>query len=484
MADQWQVLDDATAMIDEIWKIKPVIQEARFGATAQHFTRRTQWKGGALHVKFVDQIYTGAKMDATLEADVPIARKISTADIQIEESHLRRISASISRTAQAQYEVDGSDHAVWDLSNELTLQLAESFGEKRNQALHSNANMRLALVAVRYDEDGTSYTGGQADAFIKIDNGSISNFHPGMMLDICAAASDTIRIRVQVNDVCHDSEFKTLSIGPGIVVTENTDDGASVTDAHLDNVVDNDVIRYAGEVNSDGYDMGIDALCNRSSPGTYFGVTRTGKGNYYLIPYGRDYSSATLDLDTHFGNFADTMGMVFEPSKRYRRNSAPALFRRNKNFRMTEAIVAIAQPALVNEVARQASEGQRRFTKEIASSMDTARRNELVAVHGWNGAVLMNPSMPPIVLQPEPLAKADTIRIFEPSTVEYISMGDGTPIWVRPPGQRSRWHQRRDTTTGNLKMVADAAAFLIEAPFCDQPRLWYSIDSVRSSLAS
>ena len=490
----YTVLADATAMMDEVYEMEPIAQSNRFGDTAKHITRETQWKGGALHKKILSQIFTGATASATLESDAPDAYNINTTDIQLEESHLRKLAFTISHTIPAQMEVDGGKDAVWNLAKELVVQAQENIGEKRNQLINSNADCVKAEVAALYNLDGTTYSDTQSFAFIKISDGSISNFHIGEILDIRAASDNAnIRSTVQVNAVCHSPYYQGSNIGPGIIVESNivygnplatgTGNGTTTQDQYLNNLADGDEIVTHGE-GADGFPASFSTLCDLgASPSSYFGITRAGTTaatakNHYLIPYGRDYTSGgastVLDLDTHFGHMADTMGYVFGPSRAYRMN---------RGFQLTDAIICQAQPDLVNEMARQAGEGSQRFTRRIASDMDAASRQKLVAVAGWNGSVLFNPNLPPIVLQPEPLAPSDTIRIFEPSSYEWIRMGSKQPRWIKAPGGNGMWHVRRNVTTGNLTMILDASGFCIETFFCDQPQLTYSIQGVTTSLS-
>ena len=472
MADPYIVLSDATAMLDEVYDTDPIVQQARFGATAQHISRSDSWKGGAMHKKFINQIFSRTLANSDLESDAPDAGKISTMDIKIEEANLRKLHFSLRYSIPAGMEVDGSDHAVWQLAKELVLQAQESLGEKRNQLIHQNADCVKALVAAVYNEDGTTYTAGQTDAFIQIDNGSISAFHEGEILDIREASDNTdVQVTVTVNDVWHDPYYRDLNIGPGIVVTIDSDNNEG--DANLDNIADNDEIVAHGEA-AYGYPVGFETLCLRTSPGAYFSVTdRAAVGYQFLIPYGRDWGTVDLDVDTHFGIMADVMGMVFGPAR---------ASRRAKGFRLTDAIVAICQPDLLNEAARQVGNASLQFTKEAVRNNAAAKMTNLTAVMGWEGVCLHHPSLPPIVLQSDPLATKNKIRFFEPSAFEWIRMGNRKPTFIKQPGSGSIWHNRRNVTTGNLTVHLDSSAFVIETLFCEQPKLVYSMDGVTSSL--
>lgn len=202
MADPWILLSDATAMLDEVYEMTPIAQQARFGATAQHITRSTAWRGGALHKKFINQVFSRTLSSSDLEADAPAAGKVSTLDVYVEESNLRKLAFTIGHTIPAGKEVDGSEDAVWDLATELMLSAQESVGEKRNAMLHHNTDMVKALVAAVYNEDGTAYSAGQTDAFLQIDNGSISSFHEGEILDIREGSDNAdVQVTVVVKDV-------------------------------------------------------------------------------------------------------------------------------------------------------------------------------------------------------------------------------------------------------------------------------------------
>ena len=469
------LLAQATDMIDEVYEMTPVAQEARFGATAKHITKETPWKGGAMHRKVINQQFSRTLASADLESDAPYAGRISTDDIEIQETNLRKVAFTVSKSIPAAKEVDGSKDAVWALANELVLQAQEAIGEKRNAMIHQDANAVKALVKQKYALAGSIYVAGQTTAFLSIDNGSISSFKKGEILNIRVASTAVIRLTVQVDDVHHDRYYNELDIGPGIVCSYLASETAG-TDTDFDLVVDNDEIVAHGEVDGVGFPMGFAQIFTRAlaTAGDYFSIVDRGAaGHQYLIPYGRAWGGVDLDIDVHFGTMADTMGMVFGPGREYRRN---------RNFQMTEAIVGLCQPDLFNEVTRQAGNASARFTMAMSSSIEEAKRRKLVGLHGWTGAVLQHGTLPPIALQSEPLTAAGTIRLFEPSTYEFIRFGGKRPQFIPNGSAGGIWHARRDATTGNLTMLMEASGFVIETLYCDQPRLAYSMEDLISSI--
>lgn len=483
MADgqQSMLLAQATAMMDEVYDLGIIPLDNRFGLTAQHITRETPFEGGKLHKKFKTMVYTGARANQDLEAAAPDAYRINLTDIAIDESDLRQITFTLKYGIMAGLELRG-EHSAINLAEELVLQSQENVGEKRNQMINQDANMVKALVSAKYDEDGTTY-GSSAEtlAFLKIKNGSISAFHPGEIIDIRQGSDSTdVRVTVTVKDVIHSTYLFGNNVGPGIVVQYDAAAavyaGAGNDEAVLTNVAADDEIVAHGEIDGDNYAGSFSSLVDLgASPAAYFGVTRTTVGNHYLVPYGIDYTSGgaavTLNVDTHFGEMSNILGMVFSKSRQYRQN---------RGYKLTKAIIAQAQPDLVADVARGAGEGTAQFQRKIASDF-AGGEQPLVAVAGWNGSVLHSESVPEIALQSEPLAPSNKIRIFEPSAFEWIRLGGMKPQFIRAPGG-PMWHVVNDATTGRLTKELQASAFVTETLFCDQPQLIYSIEGVTSSV--
>jgi hypothetical protein len=168
---------------------------------------------------------------------------------------------------------------------------------------------------------------------------------------------------------------------------------------------------------------------------------------------------------------ADTMGMVFGPSRAYRRNM---------DYKMTDGIVVIAPPSLVNAAARQAGTSSALYTKAIAANMDAARRKQ-IAVYGWEGVVLHHPTLPPLLLQSDPQAKANTIRTLEPASFCWIRMSENgmKPEFV-PGAIGGIWHPLQDG--GQITKKFRANGFVFETLFCEQPRVNYDIQGVKSDI--
>jgi len=472
---------DMDEAMDKIYDLGVIPQECRFGSTTQHISGDKPFRSQDMSVELLKTAYHGATMSADLEADAPASYEISLVQMAIDRSDLRELAITISHTLVAQTLGKDREHSAYEPAKRLVMQSLASLGERRNQALNQDANCVKALVAATYKFDGDTYPGSNATvAFIKIDNGSISGFHPGEVIDIREASTTTERVCAMVNDVIHTEDYRGhTGVGPGITVTYNSTyaGGGTYSDAHFDNVADGDEIVRHLEVDGAGFPASFGTLIDLgSSPSTYFSIDRSTQGNMYLVPYGKSYLSGTsnvnLDIPTHFGEMVDTMAMVIGPSR---------IWRGERDFKVSNALVAQAQPDLVNEIARQAGEDNARFTAEISSTMDAARKKHFVANAGWNGAVLHHPNFPPIVVQPEPLCPPNKIRLFDPSAWTFYRLGGSRPNWIRND-TGGRWHVRRNTSTGQLTKTRDASAYVHETLVCDQPRTVYEIQGVKSTL--
>ena len=510
--NQFDTLNSALAMQDEAFDLHPKVQQARFGATAQHITQEKQFTGGSMHVKVYKENYQGARVTSNLSADAHYSGSISVVDWEIAQTNFRRIGVPLCRDIIVDQALNPPEHAMFDLAAELALEAAENVGEARNRILNSNGDLVMAWVGAVYDEDGTSYTNGQTDAFIKITKGSVSMFHPGQILHI-RDASDNVdetppgtlngtqaQIKCVVNDVCPGAFWFGNNVGPGIVVTicgdqaDATDDqgeGYKGTDSNFDTVAatnnttaNTDEIALTGEDN-DAYPGSFGALgmTGDVSPGEYFGVTRTTKGNAYLIPMGRHWDSlgtgagtkTALDIETHFRAMYKDFGGLLSAARGYRRN---------REFALSDSVVCQAHPDLVAEIVMQAGASPQRFNIEQASNMDSAKRRAMFASYGFDGAVLRNSyeTIPPIALQPEPLMDNGTIRVFEPSAGTWLRIGSKRVTWAPVGPGASYWLPRRNVTTGNRTMQVDAFGYVMETIFWDQPRLIYAMDGLKDSL--
>jgi len=488
-----QDLNDALVYRDEVFKLDPLIQQCIFGATSQHITRESVWVSGSEHRKVLKEQFTGARVTDDLDADAHSASQILVEDLEIPESSFRRLGFTLQRDLLVSKSVSGGAHSCFDIARELVLEGKEAVGEKRNILLNSNGDCVIGYVAAVYDPDGTAYTSTATTALVQITKGSISAFRPGLYVQIRAASDNTdIRLKGKVEGVIYDENFRgNASVGPGIIVSIQTDgigsdDGDQTnfdtTQAAAASTTNTDEIVASGETD-ENYPAAFGALADLgTTPGTYFGKTRTAVGNEYLIPMGRHWDSdgdgtgtaVPFVVNTHMGTMIRSFSRMLCRSREYRKNH---------RYQLTKAIVCQAPPPLCEEMASQIGTDNVRFTKKMASDLSEAMQRNLVAVGGWDGAVLRSATsiMPVIALQEEQLMDPGTIRLFEPSAFEWIRMHQKETQFI-PNAAGGFWHNRRHATTGNLQYQLDAFGFVNETIFCDQPRMLYHMDGLTDSL--
>lgn len=475
MANWADLITNISEFMAEVYDLNLIPVEARFGNTAAHITRRQKLEGEKWHVKAFDTPYSRARVSSDLEADMPDAGKVAATDISITDTDLRQLAGSVAVSIPAMRQTENDSASALDLAVQKVLEVEEDIGEKRNALIHQGANPIKAIVNAIYNEDGTPYTPGQKDAFIQINTGSAAGFHRGEYLEIIDAGDGIARCVVEVDDVEPGKRWRHLNIGPGLRVTladgtgayvdENT--GTGDADANLDNVIATDWLRRHDDSATGGFPGAFGSLCPTSFAGAlaYFSVAdRRAAGYAFLLPeygyYGAAGAPATLDIDVHFGDMADTLAYVLGKSR---------IKRRGRGIEFTDAIVASARPEIVRFATLSAGDPGRRFNVIQPGTLSEAERRKLVAVYGWDGLLLKLPNLPPIALQVEALARENTIDVFDPSAFTWLHLGDGRPEWL--PGEYGgKWSLRRNVTTGNRTLTFDAAAVCWETLFCETPR--------------
>jgi len=479
-------LSEALDMQDEVFEVDAIVQAARFGATNQHITRVGDFQAETTKYLYKEQ-YSGARVTSTINADAHSAGQIDIQKIQILETDLRRIGFPLVRDLIESALVDGSEHALFNLARELVLQGEESVGEKENILLNSNGDCVIGYVTKVYAAAGTAYSQATSSAFLKV-QGAISAFKPGMYIHIRAGSDNAdIQVLAKVNDVCYDEYFMGYNIGPGIVCTVATDGvGVDGSDTYFDAIdtaataaPNTDEICMSGEAASN-FPAAFGALCGT---GSYFNITRTTAGNAYLIPTVRHWDSANTGLgtpapfntDEHMGAMVKAFARMLSSARQYRRN---------RGFRLTDAIVCQVHPDLLWSMVKDFGDSNSRFNMKMASDFDSATRQKLIAVAGWDGGVLRTPLdvIPAIALQSEPLMPAGTFRLFEPSCMEVIRL-KGKKLQYVPNAAGGYWHNLQNQTTagttgGHLSMQVTAFGYVVETFFCDQPRLVYMADGL------
>ena len=467
-------LSNIDEMLDKVFEDEPTVTDAYFGDSIQHIQKRTGVVRGTT-VRFLTQHLSDAGITADLEADARTGQSMEVEELEITRSHLRRLDHTITKGVMADALVDGSDLAIWNGAAQMGIQAVRALDVKENQAFNSDKDSKKAAVVATYNTLGGTYNASATSAVVTIDGGGIAMFSRGEVLAIRNSTTNAVRLKVQVRDVFQDKYVYGTNLSyPSLRLTITSDNAAleaagTVEDIIFDNLADGDEITHYGDYEDSGWDASWGAMCDvlTTSPPTYFGVTRTGMGKDYLLPYARDYASAgvdqPLDLDAIFDDYTAYVANLIGPSRMQLDESMPVYDR---------ALIWQVNPKLIPSMQRQASDSGRRWNIINPSTLDAAKRKQMIAVTGWNGLVIQSFGLPPIAVQSEPQMSENQMRIWDPAMYDMLQLGGTSrqPTWLRNDAG-GRWHVQRNATTGALKFFLDAVCWRVSAPFCRLPKV-------------
>jgi hypothetical protein len=275
---------------------------------------------------------------------------------------------------------------------------ASDFAEMMDQAIHQPVSAQLALVGAsatgvaKLNDDGTTYTAGQTDCRICIDNGCLGYFQREMLLDIREPSGYTVRQVVQINDMFVQDPLFLDASGKGMPsITVSRVSG----DANCNNIVENDFICRSGEYNKNV--AGLPTWFEHTTPPDIFGQVRTAKGNACLIPTftGSQTSPAVFTLDDLRNAFLMMNG--------------------NLNLQQLPKgpLVLLSSPELVDKAVSLFNEGG---YKEYTVSQDDAAK-KLFANYGYAGIVFVHPLLSkPLALQADMATLPERIYILSPDS--------------------------------------------------------------------
>ena len=501
MSDDYFLLDEGSTIMGTHYDLEPKWQENRFGPTVRNIKRRIPFAGmdasgsgvgnngsgvqnAAMLIEMNPQILTNARSGQDLEAVMPDATTMAGMMVGVNRADLRRVAASLALSKLAIDHYRGMPDASWNLAKEMRRQTDKAIAERQDQIINTSTGAKGTVLNTYAPGASTAYVSGDY-IFIQLST-SPSMFHQGELLTM-VTTSGTHKIALTVLAVCHAPQFERMNIGPGIMCL---DSGAG---GYLGSIAAGDTLYPAGETPStSGYPCSMPALFDSSTaPGAFFDKTRYGTTNWvnnFLVPY-MEYCAAAsapapFDIDVHFGHMFATLAQMI-PTER--NNLAPQ--KGEENISISEAVICESSPAMVREIARQANQPKSRWTRAIPSSLGEAGK-QIIAVAGATATVLIDPDMPPIVLQSNELMTPTNVRTWDPNQWAMIEMGGGKPDWLRDPGSGSVWHQAYSitgadtavsTTTLHLIPKYIAGAFVINTPICLRPKTGYEIQGVKPS---
>lgn len=522
-----QTAIDAALAINEQVKRAPS-QFTRQGKTSEWFRPRTEMlKGERTRFRVFDKGYRGARaasFSGAANTEGPTPMGIGHTECSYSWDDLMMIRAGIKWNMLQDLKHQDLNLAVYELVNKLFAEAEADIAERENTGLMLPYTSALGTVKLPYDADGSSFSldAAHTPAFIRITDAPMSRFQKGDVLAIFAAASaagtDTQVARVVVHDVIHGEDgppatARILDIGPGIVCEpcdENGDveasnwAGATVTGGDL-TVTDSDgsftsvrpavgdFIARTGEFHTsttagqatnihgipDWFDWNISTL--RDGDGTY--LTRTDPGYSWTNPFvitptgvtpGTVSTYVEFDPDEHLAELADNWIFKVKAGRAGRRSLGQGMpDGRNEQIQISEHLLALMSPQLVNHVVNGA-EDKLRFTHASQMSEKSAKALELIGVSGFEGYVWHNPALGEVCFQADTNCKPYTAYILEPSSWFWLEAPGGSGIKWLPFSNGSRiWSingsQGGSTGNGTPTFSRQAMAYSMRGLMCDQP---------------
>ena len=526
-----QVAIDAALAINEQVKRAPS-QFTRQGKTSQWFNPRGEMlRGERTKFRVFDKGYRGARSTSfktAANSEGPTPRGIGHTECSYSWDDLAMIRAGVKWNMLQDLKHQDLNLAVYELVNKLFSEAEADIAERENTGLMLSSNSALGTVTLAYDADGTTFSLASAHTpcFIRITDAPMSRFQKGDVLAIYEAAStggtDVQNARVVVHDVIHGEDgpkvaggTRVANIGPGLLIEPCDNDGkveesnwtgATVTGGDITTTDTDgsftsaapavgDFIARTGEFTTsstsgtpnnirgipDWFDWNVGTL--RDGDGTY--LTRTDPGLEWTNPFvitpdnvtpGTVSTYVEFDPDEHLNELADNWIFKVKAGRAGRRTLGQGMpDGRNEQIQISEHLLAIMSPKLVNHVVN-GSEDKQRFTHASLMNEKSAKALQLIGVSGFEGYVWHSPTLGEVCFQADTNCKPYTAFILEPSSWFWLEVPGGTSIkWLPFSGGSRIWAITGSaggsyaTGQGMPTFTRQAMAYSMRGLMCDQP---------------
>jgi hypothetical protein len=354
--------------------------------------------------------------------------------------------------------------SIENLAERAIMAQNRDYAFQMNNAIWQPTDCQMALVngtAYKDDWSGDPYASGDY-AYVKIDNGAISQFTPGMTIDFDTGGTDVNGVTVK--DVFYGSEGPYKSdgtnniAGPGIVIYK---DSAAFT-----NIADNSVIRRSGEGasgNFKAFPAWFDPNTNVYNDEDGSEINRDGVGNAWSIPnifnYTSGGSAVVFDIAAHFTDMSNVLANRIHTG----RASRDMNISRDEGVSLPGVLTAFGRPNLINE-AVSTLDDSRRFTMQAAASLDEEQRKSYFGAVSFDGVVYHDPNLGAIALQADPASTANQLLVLDPQSWFYLTDSNNMkPTWVDDGA--GKWTRMVNT---NITMKRQAGTYLSCLLVCDQ----------------
>lgn len=450
--DSSTILEDVSSIIQTQYMPDFVTQIQRFGATTNRLFSPKQEviSGDGMTMQTEHRAADNARFSTSpLGAFAnPDAFQATTLRIRFNRStpssnDVSEISASV--------QVDDIDvqeagkGSIVDFVDRVYGQVMPDYNEKLAIHRHIGRTAQLALVNGTPTLNNSWYYAGATGTAtiagggrIKVDNGSIAYFKPGVRLDFVTAATTTVTAG---NILVTDVNTSDLSVG---LSYQSSGSGSPTRDStgDLASIADNNEIYFSGEQDKGMYSLGAWYERPTASESFLGGVDRTTAGYRWMLPTAtREGSSSAKITKSMWNDLAIAMGFRAEDK---------------------HSVVVMSDPTIHQSMRDEI--GEDAFI-EIPVNDDRMKR---FANFGSVGLNYQHGVFGVVQITADPLCLPNRVRFISPET--WLSLYAG---WkgLRPVKEGSNhWYRMQSETpnTGKSKFWK-ADWYALQVDFCKQP---------------
>jgi len=468
--------DQARAYIGKYYELslKPA-QFAMLANTSKWFMpRKVQKKGKRFNFWTYIEPATGVRRsdyDAAVTAAFPTPQSetaqilsYDTEDLSVFQSTLE-INDMLNLETKDALSIDTlAERAIFNQSRDYAFQMNNAIWQGTDcQMAQTVLPSGFSTCAYKNDWSGDEYATGTS-AYLNIDSGSITQFTPGMTIDLDTGGTDVNDVIVK--DVFYGTEgpYKADGTnnlpGPGITIYK-----LGVTN-EFTNIANNTVIRRSDEAAGDnfaGFPSWFSPTTNVYNDENGTAITRTALGNAWSIPNIFNYTSGgspvVFDIATHFVDMSNQLANRIHCGRVARDAAMP----REDGVSCPSVLTAFGRPNIINE-AVSTLDDSRRFTMQAAADLSAEQKKEYFGAVSFDGVVYHDPNLGAIALQADPASTADQLLVLDPQSWFYLTDTNSMkPTWLDDGA--GQWTRITDT---NITMKRQAGTWLSCLLVCDQ----------------
>jgi hypothetical protein len=359
--------------------------------------------------------------------------------------------------------------SIENLAERAIMAQNRDYAFQMNNAIWQDTACKMGESSGAYLADGSaSYSGSDSTCYIKVDQGAISQFLPGMLIDLDGSTytydNAIVKDVFYGTDGPYDSSGAVGTPGPGLRIQMSAADISG--GKGWGDLEDNSDIARSGEgagENFNGFPSWFNPITSVYNDEDGSAITRTAAGNAWSVPnifnYTSGGSAVVFDIAAHFTDMSNVLANRIHTG----RASRDMNISRDEGVSLPGVLTAFGRPNLINE-AVSTLDDSRRFTMQAAASLDEEQRKSYFGAVSFDGVVYHDPNLGAIALQADPASTANQLLVLDPQSWFYLTDSNNMkPTWVDDGA--GKWTRMVNT---NITMKRQAGTYLSCLLVCDQ----------------